>query len=117
MKATPQEGQQFSDAIDLVNNGIETIINLYNDLEPNQPVIEFDETVLALIEKVKDKYGDAFVDKKVNSVVKELLEWLPLDEEEPNGKGSPASLPTGKRPMGVDKAKDKNENPPSPSES
>ncbi|WEG12018.1 hypothetical protein PU629_18115 [Pullulanibacillus sp. KACC 23026] len=81
MKATPQEGQIFSDAVDLINNGIESIINLYNDLEPDHPVIQFDQDVVELITRVKEKYGESFVDKKVNSVVKEMLEWLPIEDK------------------------------------
>lgn len=82
MKASQQEGQLFSDSIDQINNGIEAIINLYNDLELDQPFIQFDQEVLERIEKVKAKYGEAFVDQKINAVVKEVIEWLPLDENE-----------------------------------
>ncbi|HSU79711.1 MAG TPA: atypical membrane-integrating protein (Mistic protein) [Candidatus Angelobacter sp.] len=82
MKANHDEGQLFSDSIDLINNGIEAIINLYNDLEPDQPLIQFDQEVLQKVGKLKEKYGDAFVDKKINAVVKEMIDWLPVDDEE-----------------------------------
>jgi hypothetical protein len=87
LKANHDEGQLFSDSIDLINNGIEAIINLYNDLEPDQPLIQFDQEVLQKIGKIKEKYGDAFVDKKINAVVKEMIDWLPVDDEEKD-KGS-----------------------------
>lgn len=80
MRANQEEGQLFSDSIDQINNGIETIINLYNDLELDQPFIQFEPDVLERIGKVKAKYGEAFVDKKINAVVKEMIDWLPLDE-------------------------------------
>lgn len=94
MKANHEEGQIFSDSIDLINNGIEAIINLYNELEPEQPFIQFDQEVLQKIGKLKEKYGNAFVDKKINAVVKEMIDWLPVDsdhdgdEKEKGQKGS-----------------------------
>lgn len=91
MKANHEEGQIFSDSIDLINNGIEAIINLYNELEPDQPLIQFDQEVLQKIGKLKEKYGNGFVDKKINAVVKEMIDWLPVDshdEKEKDQKGS-----------------------------
>ncbi|GGE44647.1 hypothetical protein GCM10011391_24340 [Pullulanibacillus camelliae] len=86
MKANDQESQLFSDAIDAINNGMEDIINLYNALEEEQQLIQFEESVVAHIEKAKAKYGEAFVDQKINTVIKEMLDWLPLDDGEKNEK-------------------------------
>ncbi|GGH87459.1 hypothetical protein JOD43_003637 [Pullulanibacillus pueri] len=82
MKANNKESQIFSDAIDAINNGMEDIINIYNTLEEDQPLIQFDDAVVQQIEKVKQKYGNEFVDKKINTVVKEMLDWLPLEDTE-----------------------------------
>ncbi|MGV3489210.1 MAG: atypical membrane-integrating protein (Mistic protein) [Tuberibacillus sp.] len=80
MKANNKESQAFSDAIDSVNSGMETIINFYNELEEDEPLIKFDDAVVDDIMKAKEKYGDDFVDNKINSLVKEMLSWLPLDQ-------------------------------------
>ena len=81
MKANNKESQAFSDAIDSVNSGMETIINFYNELEADEPHIKFEDSVIADIMKAKEKFGDAFVNEKINGIVKEMLGWLPLDEE------------------------------------
>ncbi len=82
MKANEQEGQLFSDSIDQINTGMEAIINLYNELEPDEPFIQFDPDVIEKIRKVKEKYGDTFVDQKINTVVKEMIDWLPVDDQQ-----------------------------------
>ena len=82
VKANEKESQVFSDAIDAINNGMEDIINIYNNLEGDRPLIDFDNDVIKQIEMAKAKYGDAFVAKKINTVVKEMLDWLPLNEED-----------------------------------
>jgi len=90
MKANSKESQAFSDAIDSVNNGMETIINFYNELEEDEPLIKFDDAVIDEIMKAKGKYGNDFVNQKINNLVKEMLSWLPLDDgekvENENGK-------------------------------
>lgn len=83
MKASGKENQAFSDAIDSVNNGMETIINFYNELEEDEPLIKFEDEVAEEIAKVKEKYGAEFVDQKINTLVKEMVSWLPLNDPEP----------------------------------
>lgn len=82
MKASGKESQTFSDAIDSVNNGMEIIINFYNELEEDQPLIKFEDEVLEGIAKVKEKYGADFVDQKINTLVKEMMSWLPMNDSE-----------------------------------
>ncbi|WP_085521966.1 atypical membrane-integrating protein (Mistic protein) [Tuberibacillus sp. Marseille-P3662] len=81
MKANEADTQSFSDAIDQMNQGLEDIIEIYNNLEEDVPVIHFDDEVLAHIEKAKQKFGEDAVDQKLNAIVKEMLSWLPLDDE------------------------------------
>jgi hypothetical protein len=83
MKASAKESQAFSDAIDSVNNGMETIINFYNELEEDEPLIKFEDEVIEGISKVKEKYGADFVNQKINTLVKEMISWLPLNETQP----------------------------------
>jgi hypothetical protein len=81
LKAGQDESKIFSDAIDRINQGMEDIINLYNELEEDRELINFDDDIAARIVKAKEKYGGEFVDQKINNVVKEIIEWLPLDGE------------------------------------
>ncbi|MFC4619109.1 atypical membrane-integrating protein (Mistic protein) [Camelliibacillus cellulosilyticus] len=80
MKANEKDSQTLSDAIDQVNEGMEAIVELYNNLEDDRPLIRFNADVMAALEKAKEKYGDDFVDEKINSMVKEMLGWLSLDD-------------------------------------
>jgi DNA-binding transcriptional regulator GbsR (MarR family) len=82
MKANPNETKIFSDSIDKMNEAIEEMIELYNGLEEDLPLVEFEKEVLKDIEKAKKVYGDKYVNKKINAIVKEVLSWLPLDEVE-----------------------------------
>jgi len=82
MKANTRENQAFSDAIDRLNSGMETIINLYNELEEDEPIITFDETVISAISKAKAIYGDEFVNQKINALVRETLSFLPPESSD-----------------------------------
>ena len=83
MKASDKESQAFSDAIDSVNNGMETIINFYNELEDDKPFLNLDDDVIEGITKAKEKYGTDFIDQKINAIVKEMISWLSLEETKP----------------------------------
>jgi hypothetical protein len=41
---------------------------------PNTEVVEVN------VEKAINKYGEEYVNKKINAIVGEMLEWLQLDE-------------------------------------
>ncbi|MBM7573410.1 protein mistic [Aquibacillus albus] len=80
MKATELESKRFDKALD-------EIIDLFNNLENDEPIIRFSQDVLDNIERAKKKYGDDMVNEKINTVVHEMLSWLDLegvslDEEE-----------------------------------
>ncbi|PAE27931.1 hypothetical protein CHI07_17200 [Paenibacillus sp. 7884-2] len=86
MKANDFETKRFDKALD-------EILDLFNNLETDEPIIDFNEDVLELIEKAKRKYGIEQVSEKINSVVGEMLSWLDLEdinmgeeEEEEGGK-------------------------------
>jgi hypothetical protein len=80
MKANQKETKLLSDSIDKMNEALEEVIELYNNIEEDIPVVKFDEDVLKNISKAKNVYGEDYVDKKINSIVQEVLSWLPLDK-------------------------------------
>ncbi|WP_186577393.1 hypothetical protein [Aquibacillus kalidii] len=73
MKATELESKRFDKALD-------EIIDLFNNLENDDPIIHFSEDVMDNIERAKKKYGTSMVDEKINTVVNEMLSWLDLDD-------------------------------------
>ena len=73
MKANEYETKRFDKALD-------DILDLFNNLENDEPIIDFNEDVLELIEKAKKKYGIKQVSEKINSVVGEMLSWLDLED-------------------------------------
>ncbi|MCF6136709.1 atypical membrane-integrating protein (Mistic protein) [Pseudalkalibacillus berkeleyi] len=82
MKADKREYNELSRAIDRVSEGLDSVIELYNELEEDKPIIKLDDQVLTQLEEAKEKYGEEFIDKKLNSLVKEALSWLELPTEE-----------------------------------
>ncbi|RYG71578.1 hypothetical protein EU245_13580 [Lentibacillus lipolyticus] len=73
MKASELETKRFDNALD-------EILDLYNNLERDEPVIQFKDEVLENIERAKLKYGTDMVNEKINTVVHEMLSWLELDD-------------------------------------
>jgi hypothetical protein len=82
MKLSKKENKSISDAIDQVQEGLNTFIEMYNESEEDQPFISFDEEVITGIEKARRIFGDDFVNKKINALVKEVISFLPLDDYE-----------------------------------
>ncbi|UOQ92191.1 atypical membrane-integrating protein (Mistic protein) [Halobacillus shinanisalinarum] len=83
MKATELETKKFDKALD-------EILDLFNNLENDDPIIHFGDDVIENIERAKKKYGDETVDERINTVVREMLSWLDLesvDLEEDEQKG------------------------------
>ncbi|MEK3909625.1 atypical membrane-integrating protein (Mistic protein) [Oceanobacillus sp. FSL W7-1309] len=72
MKANDYETKRFDKALD-------EILDLFNNIEEDEPIIDFNNVVLELIEKANKKYGNEQVSEKINSVVGEMLSWLDLD--------------------------------------
>ncbi len=74
MKATEIESKQFDKALD-------TFIELYNNLEPDVPLIQFTNDVVEQIEAAKQAYGEEVIHEKINSIVREALSWTTLTKE------------------------------------
>ncbi|MFD1038929.1 atypical membrane-integrating protein (Mistic protein) [Virgibacillus byunsanensis] len=89
MKANESDYKKYSDAIDQIQQGNEAMIDLFNELEDDLPLVDFKDDVADNITKAKKKYGDEMVNSKINNVVGEMLSWLDLEdvntanEEEP----------------------------------
>ncbi|TMN23169.1 hypothetical protein FH966_09800 [Lentibacillus cibarius] len=73
MKANETETKRFDKALD-------EILDLYNNLEEDEPVIQFETDVMEMIERAKVKYGNDMVNEKINTVVRAMLSWLDLDD-------------------------------------
>ncbi|MBM7587196.1 hypothetical protein JOC86_003769 [Bacillus pakistanensis] len=82
MRANKTENETLSKAIDNMQEGLDNMIELYNELEEDMPLINFDKEVLEDLEKAKHIYGEEYVSQKLNTIVKEVLTWLDLDEHE-----------------------------------
>ncbi|SDI15519.1 voltage-gated potassium channel [Alteribacillus bidgolensis] len=82
MKANENDYHKYSEAIDKIQEGNNAMIELFNELEDDDPLIHFGEDVMENIEKAKKKFGDDVVDEKINTVVREMLSWLDLNDVE-----------------------------------
>ncbi|MDQ0857695.1 atypical membrane-integrating protein (Mistic protein) [Bacillus sp. V2I10] len=80
MKLTEDEKNALSDAIDKMNEGLDIFIQFYNDAEEDKPIIEFNEKTLSAIEKAIGVYGKEAVTEKINSIIREVLSFLPKDK-------------------------------------
>jgi uncharacterized protein YwgA len=80
MKANENDYQKYSDAIDRIQEGNEAMIELFNELEKDNPVIDLNEELLKNITRAKEKYGEEVIDQKINSIIAEMLSWLDLNE-------------------------------------
>ncbi|WP_042220740.1 hypothetical protein [Oceanobacillus manasiensis] len=80
MKANEKDYQKYSDAIDRIQEGNEAMIELFNELEKDNPVIGFNGEVMKSISQAKEKYGEDVIDQKINTVVAEMLSWLDLTD-------------------------------------
>ncbi|WP_456272016.1 hypothetical protein [Bacillus sp. AK031] len=80
MKVDDKERNQLSQAIDQLSEGLDTVIELYNESVEDKPLLQLTEENEGLLGKAVIKYGKEEVNGKVNKVIAELLEWLPLDD-------------------------------------
>jgi len=81
MKANEKDYQKYSDAIDQIQEGYDSMVELFNELENDIPIINFDAEIIEKIEIAKEKYGDSTIDEKINSVIGEILSMLELDKK------------------------------------
>lgn len=77
MKLNEEEKKLLSEAIDKMNEGLDTFISFYNDSEEDRAIIEFTEETLETIEKAINVYGKEEVTAKINTIIKEVLSFLP----------------------------------------
>lgn len=59
LKATELETKRFDKALD-------EILDIFNNIEDDEPIINFNVEVLELIEKAKKKYGIEKVSEKIS---------------------------------------------------
>ncbi|MEH7237280.1 atypical membrane-integrating protein (Mistic protein) [Bacillus sp. JJ1562] len=82
MKLNENEKKSLSDSIDKLNEGLDVVIQLYNEAEEDKPLIQFDEDVIDAIEKAKQTFGDEEITRRINTIIKEIFAFLPKDEKE-----------------------------------
>ncbi|MEH7225895.1 atypical membrane-integrating protein (Mistic protein) [Bacillus sp. JJ1566] len=82
MKLNENEKKSLSDSIDKLNEGLDVVIQLYNEAEEDKPLIEFDQEVIVAIEKAKKTFGDEEITRRINTIIKEIFSFLPKDEKE-----------------------------------
>jgi hypothetical protein len=80
LKLNSKENKGLSKAIDQVTEGLDALIELYNESEIDEPILQWTEENVANIKKANEHYGAKVVETKINKIVSEMLEWLPLDE-------------------------------------
>lgn len=83
MKTNDREKEIFSDSIDKVNEGMESIIELYNNLEEDVHIIAFDDDVISLINQAKSHFGEEFVSTKINTLIREIFSLLEVKSSTP----------------------------------
>ncbi|MGM7684898.1 atypical membrane-integrating protein (Mistic protein) [Cytobacillus sp. Hm23] len=76
MKMTNDEKQVLSDTIDGLNEGLDSIIALYNESETDKPIIDFEDDVISAIEQAKEKYGDQNITDHLNNIMREILSMM-----------------------------------------
>jgi hypothetical protein len=82
LKADKREYNELSRAIDRLSEGLDSVIELYNELEEDKPIINLDDQILSDLEEAKEKHGEDFIDKKLNTLIKEALSWLDAPTED-----------------------------------
>ncbi|WP_077326348.1 hypothetical protein [Virgibacillus siamensis] len=80
MKANEDDYKKYSDAIDYIQQGNNAMIDLFNEMENDYEVIDFDDEVINQIKKAKEKFGEEEVNHKINTVIHEMLSWLELGD-------------------------------------
>ena len=84
MKVTKDENKKLSDSIDQMQIALDVFIDLYNQSEDDTFYVQLDDEVIDLIQKAKKAFGPKVVNQKVNTIIKEVLSFLPLDDYSEN---------------------------------
>lgn len=82
MKLNEKEKQKLSESIDSMNEALDVFIEYYNESEEDKPLIEFEPEVIEAIEKAKSSYGEEETTKRINTIIKEILSFIPKNEAE-----------------------------------
>lgn len=82
MKLNEKEKQKLSESIDSMNEALDVFIEYYNESEEDKPLIEFEPDVIEAIEKAKIAYGETETTKRINTIIKEILSFIPKNENE-----------------------------------
>lgn len=86
MKVSKDENKKLSDSIDQMQEALDIFIELYNQSEEDTFYVQLDDEVIELIQKAKNAFGQEMVNQKVNTIIKEILSFLPLDDYIENDK-------------------------------
>ncbi|GGB46710.1 hypothetical protein GCM10007199_10160 [Fictibacillus barbaricus] len=76
VKYNKEDREKYSEAIDRMQEGLDSMIDLYNEAEDDEDLIQYDEDVITAIKKAKENFGDEFIDQKINTIVKEVLSLM-----------------------------------------
>jgi hypothetical protein len=79
MKYNKEDREKYSEAIDRMQEGLDRMIDLYNDAEDDEQLIQYEDEVEAAIRQAKERFGEAFVNQKINTIVKEVLSLMDGD--------------------------------------
>jgi hypothetical protein len=82
LKLNSSENKALSNAIDQVTEGLDAVIEIYNESEMDEPVLSWTDENLSRIKKANEQFGVKAVETKINNIVSEMLDWLPLDDED-----------------------------------
>lgn len=75
MKISGREKENLSEAIDQMNEALDVFIQTYNQSEEDKPVIRFTQDTEQSIRSAMKIYGEAVIEKKINTLIKEFLSF------------------------------------------
>lgn len=76
VKYKKEDREKYSDAIDRMQEGLDSMIDLYNEAEDDEDLIQYEEEVVSAIKRAKETFGNDFIDQKINTIVKEVLSLM-----------------------------------------
>jgi methionyl-tRNA synthetase len=76
LKYNKEDREKYSEAIDRMQEGLDSMIDLYNEAEDDEELIQYDEEVIAAIRQAKESFGEEFINQKINTIVKEVLSFM-----------------------------------------
>ncbi|MGA4718953.1 hypothetical protein [Fictibacillus nanhaiensis] len=76
MKYNKEDREKYSEAIDRMQEGLDTMIDLYNEAEDDEELIQYNEEVITAIRQAKESFGEDFINQKINTIVKEVLSLM-----------------------------------------